>query len=113
MTIQFALVDGRMREEISTDHLSSDHLAAFLDGRLTGTERERAVRHFAGCGECREELTELRDMLAGARPGSRRWVAPAIAAAAIVTVVTITLMMSNVERDPAERIRAEQSGPRS
>jgi hypothetical protein len=111
MTIQLALVDGRMREEISTDHLSSDHVAAFLDGRLTGAERERAVRHFAGCSECREELTEVRDVLAGATSRPRRWVVPAVAAAAIVAFVTIPRIMGVVGGDPVERVRAEQSTP--
>ena len=109
MTIHLALVDGRMRELISSDHLSSEHLAAFLDGRLTGTERERAVRHFAGCAECREELTELRDMLAGAMPRSRRWVVAAAAAAAIFAFITIPRIMGVVGGDPAERVRAEPS----
>jgi anti-sigma factor RsiW len=109
MTIHLALVDGRMRDETSTSHLSSDHLAAFLDGRLTGAERERAVRHFAGCGECRSELTELRDVLASARPRSRGWFVAAVAAAGLLAVVTIPQLTSNATRgSSAERVRAEE-----
>jgi hypothetical protein len=108
MTIQLALVNGQMREELSTDHLSSDHLAAFLDGRLTGAERERAVRHFAGCNECRSELTELRDVLAVAKPRSRAWFVAAVAAAGVLAIVTIPRMTGDVSAGGAERIRAEE-----
>ena len=109
MTIILALTDRRMRDELSSTHVSNDHLAAFLDGRLTGSERERAVRHFTGCVECREELTALREMLAGTRPDSRRWVtAAAVAAAAIVAIVTVPRMMGDVADVGTGRVRAEQ-----
>ena len=107
MIIHLALVDGRMRGEISSDHLSADHLAAFLDGRLTGSDRERAVRHFASCGACREELTELRDMLPAARPAStRRWIAAA--AAAILAVVMIPRFVGDRAGEQNPRVRTEQ-----
>ena len=109
MTIHLALVDGRMREETSTDHLSSDHLAAFLDGRLTGSDRERAVRHFAGCGECREELTDLRTMLDtahGAR--SRPWIAAVAASAAILLVIVLPRVVTDGTGVNSPRVRAEQ-----
>ena len=108
MTIQLVLVDGRMRDETSTDHLSADHFAAFLDGRLTGADRERAVRHFTGCAECREELTELRDMLSVARrPSSRRWVVAA-AAAVIFAVVLMPRIRGDTAGDGAGRVRTDE-----
>lgn len=105
MTIHLALVNGRMRDDISSDHLSADHLAAFLDRRLTGSDRERAVRHFAECGECREELTELRDVLpATRRAGAGRW----IAAAAILAVLTIPSFVGDRAREGRSRVRTDQ-----
>jgi hypothetical protein len=108
MTIHLALVNGRMRGEISSDHVSSDHLAAFLDGRLTGAERERAVRHFAGCNECRQELTELRVVLGSVRrPGSRRWVVVATATAAILTFMMLPRGGDDTPEGKGARVRAE------
>ena len=106
MTIHLALVDGRMRDETSTGHLSTEHLAAFLDGRLTGADRERAVRHFAGCAACRSELTELRDLLPGSTSRSRRWVAAAAVAAALVALVMIP-QIGNTPDDSPARVRTE------
>ena len=107
MTIHLALVNGRMRDEISSNHLSADHLAAFLDGRLTGSDRERAVRHFAECGECRAELTELQDVLpATRRAPAGRWIAAA--AAAILAAVTIPNLVSDRAREGKSRVRTDQ-----
>ena len=112
MTTHLALVDGRMRDEISTTHLSTDHLAAFLDGRLTGSERERAVLHFASCAECRGELTDLRSMLDTAgRGGSRPWIA-AVAAVAASAAILLVIVLPRVGTDGTgvnpPRVRAEQ-----
>ena len=111
MTILLAVVDGRMRDETLTGHLSSEQLAAYLDGRLTGSDRDRAVRHFAGCDECRSELTELRGMLAATRPHSRRWggAVAAVAAAAIVAVLTIPRLMNDGTGTESGRVRAADS----
>ena len=96
-----------MRSDTSATHLSAEQLAAYLDGRLTGSERERVVRHFAVCGRCREELTERRELLTGARPRYRHWVAAAAVAAAILLVVAIPRMTGSVAEEEAGRVRAE------
>jgi hypothetical protein len=109
MIIHLALVNGRMRGEISSDHVSSEHLAAFLDGRLTGAERDRAVRHFASCGECRAELTALRDVIdsPGATPVRRRIVAVA-AAAAILAIIAIPRIASDPANGGHTNVRAAE-----
>jgi hypothetical protein len=87
MPIQFALVNGRMRmrDDSTSVHLTTERFAAFLEGRLTGADRERAVSHLAGCDQCRQELTELRTVLDTAHPPrSRRWIAATTAVAAIL-----------------------------
>ena len=40
MTTLLAVIEGRMRDETSSVHLTSDRVAAFLDSRLTGAERD-------------------------------------------------------------------------
>lgn len=110
MTIHLALVNGRMRESIP-EHLTSERLAAFLDRRLTGADRELAVRHFASCAQCREELVELRAMLdSGRNPRTRRWFMVAGAAAAIIAFVLVPRVASDRSVETA-RVRAE-SGTR-
>ena len=85
MTILLAVVEGRMRDEPIPVHLTSDRVAAFLDGGLDAADRADAVRHFAECAECRRELAELRGVLDSAgRPRSRGWVAAAAGVAAIL-----------------------------
>ena len=37
-----------------------DRLSALVDGELTGTERDRAYAHLAGCAQCRTEAAQLR-----------------------------------------------------
>ena len=85
-----------MRDETSSAHLTSDRVAAFLDDRLIGAERDSAVRHFAECAECRRELTELRGVLDSVkRPRSRRWVAVAAGVAAILAFTMLPRLASN------------------
>lgn len=40
-------------------HPDAETLAAFVDGRLTGTARERMVAHLADCTECHEMLVDV------------------------------------------------------
>ncbi len=47
------------------EHLSDEALAAFADGRLDAVSRRAAEAHLALCRECRRELTELVEILAG------------------------------------------------
>jgi len=43
------------------DHrFTQKNLSAYLDGRLTASERERVERHVAACSRCQEELATLR-----------------------------------------------------
>ena len=79
-----------MRDETSSVHLTSDRVAAFLDGSLSGVDRERAVRHLAECADCRSEVTELRTVLDSARNvRPRRWIAAAAGVAAILAFAVV------------------------
>ena len=37
-------------------------LAGYLDGELTPDESERLKSHLSHCSECRDELTEMREL---------------------------------------------------
>jgi anti-sigma factor RsiW len=37
-------------------------ITAFLDGELTGAERDRVTGHLAGCARCRADTAELREL---------------------------------------------------
>ncbi len=41
-------------------HPTSSAIAAFVDRRLHGEEREALLAHFASCTECRREMTDVR-----------------------------------------------------
>lgn len=44
------------RQFSSTDHLSPEAVAAFVDGELSDSARRRAQGHIAQCAECHEEV---------------------------------------------------------
>jgi tetratricopeptide (TPR) repeat protein len=79
-----------------TDCPSAETLAAFVDGRLVGAERDAVVAHAATCAECRDVIlmaTELAvDEGKVVRPQfGKRVIAPLLAAAAIVAAVFIAM----------------------
>jgi anti-sigma factor RsiW len=49
---------GRRRALLCRDAVAL--LAAYLDGELTGRDRERLEAHLAGCPHCAEYLAQLR-----------------------------------------------------
>jgi anti-sigma factor RsiW len=63
-------------------HWTHAHLSDYLDGELTGADRERAVRHVGLCPECRRVLAGLRKTL-GALMGMRNDVDADVAAGVI------------------------------
>ncbi len=99
------------------DCLDLEDLAAFADGRLTGAEREQAVRHVADCERCYEifaEVVRLQEAAAEEaradvqdtgpplaevvlHPKSRSWLWPsgAVAAAALVLMVAAPLLRND------------------
>lgn len=85
-------------------HLDTDSLARFMEGGGTADERARWETHLSECGECREEMVEVRRILATA-PGRRRsYLVPLTAAAAALLLVWGGTMVrqpaDDVTRDP-------------
>lgn len=46
---------------LSTDHLSTEAAAAYVDGYLPAAGQARADAHLARCPECRREVADQRD----------------------------------------------------
>ncbi len=85
---------------LSGDHLTYDELEAFVDGRLDRDGRAGVAAHTAVCGDCADALDDLAGR-ASPRPGglkpALRW--GAIAAAAIVVIVSGILLLRPQEHD--------------
>src|SRR5688572_10700616 len=119
MTTLLAMVEGRMRDETSQVHLTSDRVAAFLDASLSGVDRERAVRHLAECAECRSEVTELRVVLDTSRATRKRtWLGGAAALAAALAFAILPGLVRDDLTPPGEggsttigAVRASDAAP--
>jgi hypothetical protein len=49
--------------ERTGEHMRDVEVAAYLDRRLSGPDRERAEAHLADCAECRREVQEVHRLL--------------------------------------------------
>ncbi|HJC29989.1 MAG TPA: zf-HC2 domain-containing protein [Candidatus Dietzia intestinipullorum] len=47
---------------LSTDHLSTEAAAAYVDGRLPAAGQARADAHLARCPDCRSEVADQREV---------------------------------------------------
>jgi anti-sigma factor RsiW len=96
------------------DHLSASDIAAFIDGSLRNSARERAERHLSDCAQCREELVACTQLVGGVSAARRRQLLmPALGlAAAAALVLTIARRPSAPSPQPGELQRAARStGP--
>jgi putative zinc finger protein len=108
--------DNTMSDTPSSTHVTSDRLAAFLDGRLARADRDRAVRHFAECEECRRELAELRTILATVPVSRRRnWIAVTAGLAAVLAFAMVVRQRVSTPGDfgppPPDAVRAGEVLP--
>jgi len=85
-----------MNAEKMTTHLSSEQIAAFVDGRLREHERRESENHFASCDECREVFFAVSDAVEERVTGEeplkfvprpQKW--PAVAALAAAAAVAV------------------------
>jgi anti-sigma factor RsiW len=79
-------------------HLSPEVLSGYLDAGLSAEERRQAELHLASCGECREELAEVRQIQ---RRHRRRWM-PALVGVAAAAAVLLTVALPSREPTPSE-----------
>ena len=87
-----------MTQRPDTQHPSDEHVAAFLDGRLTANERGHILTHFAACAECRREMTVARQVL-GSRRSVRR--APMIGLLTVIAAVLAFVVVRPIAHDSA------------
>lgn len=70
---------------MNPQHLSDEAVAAFADGVLTGSARERATRHIDSCGECRQAVRVQREAVFALRAAA----APALPTALLDRLRTV------------------------
>lgn len=74
----------------SSEHLSPDRVAAYVDRELSEDARRKVEMHLADCDECREEIAAVMSLIR--RPRRPTWsyvMLPAAAAAAILLLVAL------------------------
>ncbi len=64
------------------EHMKDVEMAAYVDRRLYGADRERVEAHLADCAECRKELRDVRSILRHAARPRRLLVGAGLLAAA-------------------------------
>ena len=91
-------------------HLTTEELAAYLDGSLRPAERRQIEAHLADCSDCLDELT-TGERLVRERPDRRaalRWRAPAIGLAA-AAAASVLLFVN--PPDASDRVEPMRSRP--
>lgn len=73
---------------------AGEHIAALVDGRLSGEERDMVMAHLASCRDCLQLASLTEEMVRPEeRQGGRKWMALAgSVAAALVAVVALTMV---------------------
>jgi hypothetical protein len=72
-------------------HLTAEDVAAFLDRRLTATERHGIEDHLAHCGRCRAELAAVRRLVKSGPVPRQLTLRTGLAAAAVIAFLALTL----------------------
>ena len=86
------------RSHVSQEHLTSGQVAAILDERLNGSDREPALAHLAECAECRHEMAEMHRALhdrTRERRGAKPWL---IVASGLAAALVLLLVPAGLER---------------
>src|SRR5690349_3303277 len=94
--------------EAAPRHPSTEQLAAFLERRLRGSERQVVIEHLADCAECRHDVTTTSRVLSSARAfRRRRFIQPIVGVMAASLVVTLVsrLLTSPADRTGEERLQ--------
>jgi anti-sigma factor RsiW len=92
-------------------HPTDEQLAAFLDGRLAGLQRDQMLAHLAACPACRSDTTAARRAMAGPLPGWRAWVRPTVTLVAAVAAFAIVPRYFNAAPSTAERSPTPRGQP--
>ena len=90
-------------------HLSVDQLAAHLERRLRGTEREAVVAHLVECDACRREYIATAEIVGAAR---RKWLVGSgigLAAAAVLVFAVLPRALPPTETTVARDVPAQRA----
>ena len=89
-------------------HLTAEDVAAFLDRRMSATERAGVEAHLADCSECRVEAAAVRRMVSASSVRRRTILVPAsLAAAAAIAFVALNIQRRS--ESSVERVRTSAS----
>lgn len=105
------------------EHPRDEEVAAFLDNRLSASERSAVALHLASCDECRALLGTAQEQPVRARRVRPRWAAAASVAAAAVLILAVSLrskqrnadvdQMRSPARPPIEISELSANSPRA
>jgi anti-sigma factor ChrR (cupin superfamily) len=89
------------------EHLDIVSLARYLGGAGTSDERTRCEAHLSECPDCREEMVEVRRILATAPSRRRVSLVPLAAAAAVLLLVWTGI----IDREPVGDATRDSEAP--
>lgn len=94
----------------SQRHLSAEDVAAYVDGAIGGSDRERIEGHAAECEDCRREIADVTVALRSRRrtPSRRVWI-PAIGAAVIVGLLLVEPFWHATGPEQGSRFRGRET----
>jgi hypothetical protein len=92
------------------EHPRDEEIAAFLDNRLSASQRSVVALHLASCDECRALLGAVQDQPVRAPRVHPRWAAAASIAAAAVLILAVSLRSKQQHTD-ADQMRSPARAP--
>lgn len=98
------------RDRAGEGHPSAEDMAAYVDGRIVGPDRERVEAHAAACPECRREIAEVTAMLARTRRRKSWQILAPAAAAAVIALLVLGPHAVKTGPDSLPRFRGPDSG---
>jgi len=89
--------------DLSSEHLSPDRVAAYVDGALSLAARQIVELHLANCEECRHEVAEVVSLVR--RFGRRRRFYITLPVAAAAAILLLAVLPSHVDERLAPTLR--------
>jgi len=93
--------------EAAPRHPPTEQLAAFLERRLLGSERQVLIEHLADCAECRHDVTTTSRVLSSARASRRRRLIQPIVG--VIAASLVFVLVSRVQPNRPDRTGDERS----
>jgi len=95
---------------MGNEHLTEEEIGVYVEGVLTKEERQRLESHLAGCSSCLDATVSASGSLQSwRRRGRRKAYMPALAAAAVITLLAVSFSSGDDGRVDPERFRGAVS----